>query len=954
MSSDRLRAISLAFLMVVSVFAGTVAFTGTIGAQEAGGTVADAPPDTIFNELRPNGSAADAENIGLVKRGRSGGLLYNPATDNVNLEVGDVLVSRDNVSYEVTTAQRLEGSSGFVGPGATVFQGEQDTTFVGFQSNTLVGVPDQGAEGQTLDVNQTVPEDQDTGVYQDPENESIRLTIQEPRISRLEILNENGQRIEAGGQVQEDEFVIVRADVNFLDAERTEFALVDPQTGSRISDGLLTREQAIQRFPGRANFIRNTVPEGQATPEGNDGTQRSVANPAVPSRGTIYLIQDLSAVDKAGDYEYEVLADDDEPFGDLFQTGVQRRTAFTLVSEDDATLSLFRDERTAVQGEFLDYRVERGTAGERHVVSLSAEDLRTAPRGSTNVEDVTRVFRGFNDGGFERGVLLNNGAVLMADGRVFADGELVNSSGPSTVNGRDIAQVFTIVEIDSDGVGINSIDTGRLDDTSVDLRLYSGFGSSDEAIADFENEDGDNELEELTVRIEEGSEGLEITNPGATYVAGDDIDVEGTANSAIDFVSVYARDQGDWELLEPSLSRVSVDSDGTWDERDVVLSDETRILRVPGTYRIGVIDTEDADTDNDGEPDSTLTTSEFSQGTSAQRGIRVVGQGLDAEIVTFNGQVAVEDGTVNVSGTAEGADDVVIAFLDDQGSTVATSDTVDTQNQFENEDTALGDEDGLLSEGPIQGFVMSPGRDGVFGDGRLESFDGREATTSALIAFIDDLEQRGLTQEQATEILLEETLDDEGSDDLAYDKGFTFTDADTVVRDVVPEGMTNATGVRQIEVGETMMIRGSTNLRPDDNTIVLEMINGTDADQFEVAIAEDWNQTGEWNAQLAVPEGVTPGVYRLRADDGETITTIDVEIVEQRAQPSTPNETETPSTPTETAAPTTPTETAAPTTPTGTAPPTATPTSGQQPGFGLVVALLALIAAALLAVRSRR
>ena len=57
-------------------------------------------------------------------------------------------------------------------------------------------------------------------------------------------------------------------------------------------------------------------------------------------------------------------------------------------------------------------------------------------------------------------------------------------------------------------------------------------------------------------------------------------------------------------------------------------------------------------------------------------------------------------------------------------------------------------------------------------------------------------------------------------------------------------------------------------------------------------------------------------------------------------------------TPTPTEPPTTAPPTEPPTTePPATEPPTATPTSGQQPGFGLVVALLALVAAALIAVR---
>ncbi|MFC7175221.1 PGF-CTERM sorting domain-containing protein [Haloplanus litoreus] len=74
----------------------------------------------------------------------------------------------------------------------------------------------------------------------------------------------------------------------------------------------------------------------------------------------------------------------------------------------------------------------------------------------------------------------------------------------------------------------------------------------------------------------------------------------------------------------------------------------------------------------------------------------------------------------------------------------------------------------------------------------------------------------------------------------------------------------------------------------------------------------------------------------------------------QNVQTATPEPTETPEpTPTETATPEpTPTETSTPEpTATATATETPTPTEGGGPGFGAIVAVIALLAAALLATR---
>ncbi|WP_459862415.1 PGF-CTERM sorting domain-containing protein, partial [Haloplanus litoreus] len=143
----------------------------------------------------------------------------------------------------------------------------------------------------------------------------------------------------------------------------------------------------------------------------------------------------------------------------------------------------------------------------------------------------------------------------------------------------------------------------------------------------------------------------------------------------------------------------------------------------------------------------------------------------------------------------------------------------------------------------------------------------------------------------------------------------------------------------------------STNLRPDDNSITVELMT-QDGDSVALTTTEEWSFDGTYQVSLEL-EDVQTGSYDLEADDSYNTDIVEVEIV-QSVQTATPEPTETPEpTPTETATPEpTPTETAEPT-PTETAEPTdtPTPTEGGGPGFGAIVAVIALLAAALLATR---
>jgi len=865
-------------------------------------TVGDADPGTIFKRLNPTSDSA-GQKIGLLKRGESGELLYNPNEQNLNLEPGDVLVARNDERFRVTVEQRLRGSEGFVGPGATVFQGEQDTRFVGFEQDSLIGIEDQGADGITLSLNTTISGNQDEGVYDD--SEGNRVTIEEPEIRRFEIINQEGDRIEAGEGVQEDEIVILQMDINFLAAENAEFGPIQRvDRGTLPTEVLTSREEVLtsDRFSAQQKrIVEDFIPAGKAR-EGDSGLlNRDISNPNTAPRGTVFAVLELSEVDKPGNYSALGLSENDEPAGDMFSAkDLLVSQPFTLTAQDDATLNLnIPENASVVQGEFLDFRVNSGTKGQNHVVSIDEDELRDERDraqidpdgdGEVNVEDFADVFRENSDAGFVSGVLLNNGEVVVDNGARFALNEsgqveaIAPPNSSNTVSREDISQVFTFLTIDVGDFGIGTVDTDELDDTNVDVNLFeggSGFFTPDGPLQPYLDDNGQREIDEKSFNIEDGDDTLSITTPGQTYVVGEDIDIEGSASTAFDEVAIYARDEGDYQLLgDPgnpnSLDSIAVQGDGNWDESDVDLSRLSNVMNIPGTVRLGVITTRSADLDGDGEVEQELTTSEFNSGSADQKSVRILDQTLTADIRTFGGQVAEEDGTVNISGEARGAEEVAIVFVDEDGNVVTTSESVDDKNIFDNDDVALSDVDGELAEGEINAFVISAARDDIFGE------PGSATATSAseLASRFEEIEdeEAGITGEQGAELIRELTVEEDGSDDLLVNKTFELTDASTTIEAVYPEGNPGLTGV-PVQAGETLVVEGLTNLQSDDNTITLEAVNGPDADLLDVADVDEWGQDGRYSLSIGTPENLTAGNYTLEIDDGETITQETIQVV---------------------------------------------------------------------------
>lgn len=374
------------------------------------------------------------------------------------------------------------------------------------------------------------------------------------------------------------------------------------------------------------------------------------------------------------------------------------------------------------------------------------------------------------------------------------------------------------------------------------------------------------------------SESVEIFNPRGIYFAGQDVEVSGAAVTGIDGVALYVRDQGDWELLDLSEDGrlddddvLAVDNNGTWRRGGVVLSNASRVLARPGFYRLGVIDAVDA-TDENGTLLRTMTTDQFVSGTSTQHVISVRQPLLEGAFQSVNGQVATEDAVVEVQGIARGLDEVLVVMVDSRGAIATERLPVRGPYDVFDDDVALETaEERALAQGSVIGVVIGLGRDRVAGDGSLPGYDAADG--EALESYVDGIDSR-LSQQQILERIYRETTDESGSDDLSIFRSFQYTGGVASVETVTATTAQDAGGINEIEVGETMLIRGTTNRKPDDNTIRVEVVDGPSAERLDIASTDDWGVDGMWMVEIAAAD-VEPGRYVIRTEVGDQATDID-------------------------------------------------------------------------------
>ena len=774
---------------------------------------------------------------GIVARGGDE-LTFNPGIGGPN----DVIVSNATpVVYQGESGSDFQLPSGETVPASRLVGGSGD------------------AEGQLLQL--PIPQDKTPGLYTLGEQSERGVVVQTPRITEFSLVNERGFDVK-GANVEDDKTILVEAKWNFKKAEDLSL-VVRNERGTDITGEVLTSAEELSAAQkARLSGPYATYPEKIGT-VGERGTgtgieylqglgQVSRAEIQNSSRlDTAYWALDLSEVGP-GNVTVSVGGWDALDFGPA-----SRSATIGVTGETETSLGLGSDEAT--RGERVGFSVRNSAVGAVHNVTIDADDFR-------GDEADERVFETVND-------VVDRGSIDTDD-----DGT------------ADLA--YATVQIDDDtGVGEGQLDTSYLDDTSIDLDVFSAGANVSEITGDEADP-----TDERTLDLEEPT--LGIGRPAGVYTVGEEIDVNGTAARGIDEVALYVRNQGDWELLDlngdgsfDDADTVTVDSDGNWQAEDVTLSEANSLLSFSGRYELGVVEARDIT--EDGRVQETLSNPQFSGATSTETTLLVEEPELGSQrtFQLVNEQISVTDGTIDVRGSAPGLEQVLIVMVDDRGRVTTEQLSVNDEGVFEKDDIDLSTPQGRsLSEGQVQAFVFGVGRDAVVGDGVLPNQD--RATIGALEDYVKVISSRGLTQEQMVERLLAQTTRDTASDDLLIRESFQYAESSTRITSVVPAAFANQSGVTQIEVGETMIVSGKTNRQPDRTSITVGVVAGPSVGQFPVASTDEWGANGTWSVRLDTA-GVEPGTYTIEVDDGDTTDRLQIQIVPEgaRGPPDSGNQT---------------------------------------------------------------
>lgn len=503
--------------------------------------------------------------------------------------------------------------------------------------------------------------------------------------------------------------------------------------------------------------------------------------------------------------------------------------SMTISVGSQSTPSLSFDDTTVSQGERFRYTVTGAETGNYHAVAVRMRNVRD----ESNPNDVFRFI------------------------------------GDTREIGSTSDYAYAVVRISDRGRGVGGIDSTHLERGSVTVRLFRA-GSS---VGDARDRIGGREADRRNIEVERSELSHSI---GGTYVTGQSIDVSGTASPGVRRVAMYVRDRGDWEIL-PLNGRdtTPVRSDGTWRERNVVLSEEEyggRNFRFPGTYSIAVVDAADLSS----PPPRTISPSEFGRLSSSRTTTRVNEPRFVANIRSYIGEVAQGD-RVHLSGISTGSRDVVVGFV---GRGDVRAEVVRARRgNFIDTNIDIGN----MRQGDVTAFVISPGRDGEFGDGSATDSDGNTVSITTPQRFRDyvrSFDRDGRTRTQKMSRIRDATVERAGSDDLMRTTNFRLTDPRTTVRDIVPGEQPQLSGVVPIEQGESLLVRGTTNRNPDDADITVEVTEGPDAAEFDLVTIRSWSG-GTWSATFSTP-GVSTGTYTVEVDDGESTDRRSFTVVDNR------------------------------------------------------------------------
>jgi major cell surface glycoprotein (TIGR04216 family) len=905
-NNNKIRAVVLAALMVLSVFAGTIAFTGAASAtvtnlanpsvadvQTGSATTTQTVTVDVTNDAADDNVTIQYDTGAITGASVTGGSAVLGTATAVDSDTVNVTLSGTNTDSTLTVEVTHDLSSGItaadipvtfsgdpstagtvedtfsitptrsLSDGDSVYLGEEDVDISGLSGTptNLVGISGE-AEGSTASVaNAQFADITDAnnfvagGYSSNGDDDVAELFVVEPRVTDLTIYRGSGTSgadITDGSILTSDDTITVEGEFNFENAEGLDLTIED-------EDGLEVQSQL-------------TSTPSQITTSGGNVV--------------------LTGVTQLDTGEYTVTLEGEDELD-----GASSSATFSIRDEDQ-TINLA--ESTLTKGDNVVATVT-GTPGQIGLVRIAQDDLDDA-NGTADNTNASNVFA-------------NTGDVTSIDGT-----QTLGSSGDQYVG--------AFVDLDDGGEASVRIDSNFLDTATVDVEFVeTGISNANTPLSNGEKTNAFSNDSDADAELTVEDKTINITSAPTVVRIGEEFTIEGNAPESDD-VKAYARIDNDYVPLEDDngdASTDNVDSDGSF----AIDIDSGEYIDLPDSYRIALVadptdDVASAGLDATGLG-SSVDSDDYSEfETTTTTTVRTVEGDLTAQLSTSAIAADVGD-EVTLSGTALGqGEEVLVYIVDPRGDFLALNATdgvatIDVDEEEFEEDYAL-----FNRRGTYTFIIVGEGRDGQFNDGneRLDPTDlsGLSTTPQQAVALIND-EYTGA-----------------GSDDQLVELTLQAQNPQLTIDDFTTDG--------QVAQGE-VTISGTSN-REDETTVFIEVLGQND-NVVASQEAEVNGSNSEWEATIDMSD-VETGTYTLRADDDEASAELEFELVSELSTP-----TETPAPETETEAPETETEmpetdTPAPETDTP-APETEETTSTSTPGFGAIVALVALIAAALLAIR---
>lgn len=302
-----------------------------------------------------------------------------------------------------------------------VYQGEDGIdAWTDAEGNDVTGtVLERTTDGDILELDRSVPRDQQLGRYESGDGELTAHVI-EPRVSRLEYYNRNGVRLSSGGGVLRSGTILVRADWNFEQAEDVSIEVLGP-------DGVRVTREVLSTEPSDAQSA--LLPDGFSTGFLDDEVQGI----GTTGQTTAYWLLDASEMG-TGTHEVVVEGVEDLNFGEATRT-----LRVNVGTSSSPTVSF--DRTTVSQGADVRFTVRGVDAGTYRAVGVPLDDVRSG----SDPDDVFRFI------------------------------------GDTVEVGSTSSYAYAIVEASDRGTAIGGIETAHLERGEVSVRLFEEGGSVDEA-----------------------------------------------------------------------------------------------------------------------------------------------------------------------------------------------------------------------------------------------------------------------------------------------------------------------------------------------------------------------------------------------------------------------------------------------------------------------------------------